>query len=66
MNLKCFDEIEKYVELAKKGIPFRLLLDVEDFYHRNEGFYAYSYLNVLGFKRHDKYKYCTILGELAT
>lgn len=63
-KLKPFTEIEKYVKLAKQGIPFSVILNVEDFYQHGEGSHADNYLNMLGFDKKDKYKYCTILGEL--
>lgn len=64
-KMKDFQDDPRYVDLAKRGIPFRVILDVEDFYKHNEGHHADNYLNMLGFKRGDKYKFCMILGELA-
>jgi len=59
------DDHTNALKAARHGIPFRVILDVEDFYKHGEDNHADNYLRMLGFKREDKYKFCTILGELA-
>jgi len=65
MKLLPFLDQEDLVEAASKGIAVQVLLDVDDFYKHNEGHHADNYLRMLGFTGKEKYKFCTILSEIA-
>lgn len=61
MKLLPFLDQDDLVDSASKGIAVRVLLDVSDF----ESHFQKNYLAMLGFTGREKYKFCTILSELA-
>jgi hypothetical protein len=61
MKLIPFKNCPKLMAKVEQGIAVQVLLDVSDF----ESHYQKSYLAMLGFTGKERYKFCTILSEIA-
>lgn len=61
MKLKPFEEFPPMVHKAQNGIAVRVVLDVEDMEPQHQK----HYYAMLGFTGKEKWKFCTILSEIA-
>lgn len=61
MKLKPFEDQPDLLDAASKGIAVQVIVNADDY----EDHYRKNYYNMLGFSGKEKYKYCTILSEIA-
>lgn len=61
MKLIPFDDVPAMVEKAKNGIAVQVIVNADDY----EAHFRDNYYRMLGFTGKEKFKFCTILSEIA-